>query len=153
SPSAPKAVVQAIQAGLKEVSGGITSFIQNHDPRSLEQIQIEGRETSHLIEGLREALVQNGKIDVFAHLDDAHRAVREATVGLLASDHDVVESRKAFDQSNEALKVARAQNHGGRREKGRENTAFDEYITRIRALQQIEHDRDMAMDRFVARRT
>src|SRR5947207_11302731 len=76
---------------------------QNHDPVALERIKAEGKETSRLIEDGQTRLAQNGEDEIGKRIAEDHQGVREATVGLLAADHDVVNFRQALAESNDAL--------------------------------------------------
>jgi PAS domain S-box-containing protein len=95
--------VPDLQAHLNEISSALTTYLQNHDTASLERIKVEGREASRSMEDCKARLLQNGESDMGRRIDKDHQAMREATMGLLAADHDVVNIRQALTESNEAL--------------------------------------------------
>ncbi len=102
-------LAQATQAHLQEVSSAITSYLQNHDTTSLERIKGEGKEASRLLDQLKERLSVQGEGRASARIEQVHEGVREATLNLLAADHDVVKTRQALAESNDALASVLAQ--------------------------------------------
>jgi PAS domain S-box-containing protein len=101
--SSSSGIAPAMQARVNEISSALTIYLQNHDTSPLERIKAEGREASRLMEECKARLAQNGKSDIGKRIEEAHQAVREATVGLLAADQEAVKIRQALTESNDAL--------------------------------------------------
>ncbi len=99
----------ALEARLKAVSSGITSYLENHDASSLERIKGEGKEASRILDEFKERFNQLGENDTSARIVEAHNELREATVRILATDQDAVKARQALDENHEALASVLAQ--------------------------------------------
>ena len=96
-------VATAMHTHVNEISSALTAYMQNHDTVSLERIKAEGREASRLMAECKTHLDRIGESDKGRRIEMDHQAMREATVGLLAADHDVASFRQALAESNDAV--------------------------------------------------
>jgi PAS domain S-box-containing protein len=92
-----------MQEHVAGVSLGIQSYLQSHDPRSLETIKAEGKEASRLLAQFKEEALRSGNTDLYSHIEKAHEDLRGSTIKLLAADQAMTKARQALTETNDAL--------------------------------------------------
>ncbi len=101
--SSSAAIAQNMQGRLNGISDALMSYLKNHDKESIERIKSEGREASRLLGEFKENAQSDSQSTAYDHIQKAHESLREATLNLLAADHDVVKSRQTLLGSSSAL--------------------------------------------------
>jgi PAS domain S-box-containing protein len=98
-----KGTVESMQVRANGISLAVMSYLQNHDSDSLGRIESEGKEASRLLEELRQGAGSQGHGDSWIPVFKAHDEMRQATLSLLAADHEQAKSRQAFNTVGESL--------------------------------------------------
>ena len=103
SDSIAGSTMEAMQVRANSISLVVLSYLQNHDADSLARIETEGREASRLLEEVRQNAERAGNSEAWTPVFKAHEDMRQATLNLLAADHEQAKSRQALNTLGESL--------------------------------------------------
>jgi PAS domain S-box-containing protein len=92
-----------MQVRANGISLAVMSYLQNHDSDSLGRIESEGKEESRLLEELQQDASRQDNTDLWAPFIKAHEGMRQATLDLLAADHEQTNSRQTLNTTGESL--------------------------------------------------
>ncbi len=154
----PKAVtgtdnVLETRIHIQAVYAAVCAYMQSHEARALDRVRDEGKQVSAYVEELNAQLKKSGKQDLAANIDNAHQALRDASIKLMEAELETSFARREMASATQSLQTTLSKsNQRFSRKTALPRSQVDLYLDQSRALEKAELKSQQALDRFTHRK-